>query len=207
MIMTTNQKKKMNINENRFPFKLKIDDAKQIIDVACYNWKSKLANKWGASIVLTDEIIIDEVLYNSMRNASTIKQHAILDKIFGYDFDLSHVKSFEDALAIKGESIKSFATRTQYHKPHMVAQEMLEIIISVLNDKWVVNANDDNQDKWYPSFYLPCNNINGEFSLLSCGLRKTYTDVNLLLSTKNQAICRYVATQFIHLYKDMLNVN
>lgn len=70
---------------SRFPFLLSTQNAKKIIDIACYKWQEYLANKWGPDIILKKDIIIEESLYLTMRKACTSEQHLVFDKIFGKD--------------------------------------------------------------------------------------------------------------------------
>ena len=65
----------------KFPFSLKVEHAKEIINVACDNWKAKLADKWAVSIVLDKEINVDKVFYDQMRTACTKEQHILFDNI------------------------------------------------------------------------------------------------------------------------------
>ena len=59
--------------------------AKKIIKIACPEWQLELMDKWGASIVLDKEILIEESFYKKMRKACTQEQHELFDKIFGKD--------------------------------------------------------------------------------------------------------------------------
>jgi hypothetical protein len=70
---------------SRFPFLLSTQNAKEIIDIACLSWKTSLAKRWGANIVLNQDNIIEEKDYLTMRNACTDIQNLKFDKIFGKD--------------------------------------------------------------------------------------------------------------------------
>lgn len=70
---------------SRFPFKLSPVSATEIIDIACSEWQENLANKWGPSIILNKDIIIEEEEYLTMRKACTAPQNLKFDKIFGKD--------------------------------------------------------------------------------------------------------------------------
>jgi len=69
----------------RFPFTLSPLNAQKIIIIACDNWKEKLAECWSKSIVLNQNILIDEQFYKEMRNVCTTRQHELFDEIFGKD--------------------------------------------------------------------------------------------------------------------------
>lgn len=65
--------------------RLEAKDAQRIINIACDTWKSKLANKWGATIALGEYLEVKDDFYKSMREACTPDQHKLFDEIFGKD--------------------------------------------------------------------------------------------------------------------------
>ncbi len=73
------------LKPSRFPFKLSSKDAKEIIDIACDNWKPLLAEKFAINIVLNQNSIIEEEFYQKMRKACTDTQNLKFDEIFGKD--------------------------------------------------------------------------------------------------------------------------
>lgn len=87
--ITFEQFKKYVLKENnmntRFPFYLSSRHAQQIIDIACNNWKTKLAHMWGFNIALNVETVISEEFYKEMRKACTTEQNKLFDTIFGKD--------------------------------------------------------------------------------------------------------------------------
>ena len=70
---------------SRFPFHLSPTKAKEIIDIACDNWKPLLAEKFAINIVLNQNSIIEEEFYQKMRKACTDTQNLKFDEIFGKD--------------------------------------------------------------------------------------------------------------------------
>ena len=70
---------------SRFPFHLSPTKAKEIIDIACDNWKPLLAEKFAINIVLNQDSIIEESFYKEMRKACTDTQNLKFDEIFGKD--------------------------------------------------------------------------------------------------------------------------
>ena len=60
-------------------------NAQRIINVACENWKQKLAANWGFNIALSKDIEILEDFYQEMRKACTDSQNVLFDEIFGKD--------------------------------------------------------------------------------------------------------------------------
>lgn len=71
--------------DKRFPFYLNPDDAQKIVDIACKEWKAKLAAMWANHIVLSKQLEITETFYKEMRKACTSEQHKLFDTIFGKD--------------------------------------------------------------------------------------------------------------------------
>lgn len=71
---------------NRFPFKLSYENQKDIIKIACSNWKNELAEKWGVTIALELPTEVTEEFYLKMRKACTSEQNQLFDKIFGKDW-------------------------------------------------------------------------------------------------------------------------
>ena len=61
------------------------EDATRIINMACWSWKPKLADKWAKHIILDMNIKIDEEFYKEMRSACTTEQNELFDEIFGKD--------------------------------------------------------------------------------------------------------------------------
>ena len=84
--------KKEEMNKVRI---LSAQNAQKIINCACPLWKKSLAEKWGAKIVLGEEIEVAENDYKIMRNACTLEQHKIFDEIFGKDVKEIDLRSFK----------------------------------------------------------------------------------------------------------------
>ncbi len=84
----------INFLNNKYPMGttnvriLKPQGGQRIINSACNNWKSELAENWGQAIVLGKDIEVSEEYYKKMRGACTAEQHKIFDEEFGptYNF-------------------------------------------------------------------------------------------------------------------------
>jgi hypothetical protein len=59
------------------------NQAQEIIDIACDEWKEKLTEQWAKNIVLKKDIDVSDSSYRIMRKACTDEQHKLFDKIFG----------------------------------------------------------------------------------------------------------------------------
>lgn len=62
--------------------------AQSIINIACEEWKKKLAVLWAKDIVLTKNIEVSEEFYTEMRKVCTAPQNELFDEIFGNDDEL-----------------------------------------------------------------------------------------------------------------------
>jgi hypothetical protein len=62
---------------------ISFSEAQSIIDIACREWKAKLAEKWAVQIVQKNDVTISDGFYKTMRNACTTDQHKLFNKIFG----------------------------------------------------------------------------------------------------------------------------
>ena len=71
--------------DNRFPFKLKTEDAQKIIDISCRSWKPTLAKEWAEDMVVKGGTTIEEGYYKQMRAACTTEQNVLFNEIFGED--------------------------------------------------------------------------------------------------------------------------
>ena len=63
--------------------KINWEQAQEIIDIACHDWKEKLTEKWAKNIVLKKDIEVSDSSYRIMRKACTEEQNKVFDKIFG----------------------------------------------------------------------------------------------------------------------------
>lgn len=73
--------------ENQTPMKkITHEQAQSIIDIACSNWKTKLANKWAVEIVKKETIEVSEEEYKEMLAACTPSQRELFKTIFPESF-------------------------------------------------------------------------------------------------------------------------
>lgn len=77
--------KNNNMKDTRFPFKLELNQAQEIINIACESWKEKLTDKWAKELILNNFVVVDEHFYETMRKDCTEEQNILFDKIFGKD--------------------------------------------------------------------------------------------------------------------------
>ncbi len=135
----------------------------------------------------------------------------LLEDLFGSDLfkpqDIcDRVKTFEDALAIRGiENLDSDTLQLLSYKGSnnymlgALALIKLEIIIEVLNEKWIPNWQDHNEAKWHVWSRF------GSLGWSSNGYDNCHagSDVGSRLTLRNKKLTEYVGTQFAPLYNQL----
>ncbi len=139
--------------------------------------------------------------------SATKEWKTILEENFGIEFFnpktiFDKVKTFEDACNVKGINMFEWFDKYNNIPKHILAEMQLEIIIEVMNEGWTPNWKDSSEYKWYPYFDLG----GSGFSLYGCLTRNSVSGVGVRLCTKNEDLCRYIATQFIDIYKDYMTI-
>jgi len=94
--------------------------------------------------------------------------------------------------------IKDDCFSTNKHSKRALAFQNLCIVIEALNEGWVPDWGDQNQDKYYNYFRMK-----GGFSYDTVNSNSTYTVVPSALCFKSEALARYCYKQFEQLYKDL----
>jgi hypothetical protein len=177
------------VNKQVKNMKLTVTDAKRIIDLACVNWKEQLAREWGANIVLNKEIEISEEFYKTMRNACTEKQHELFDEIFGEDFDIFSVTTYEEVCRYLKESI------AYNHNNRIERTIKLDQIERFFNQGWKPDINNPNQKKWYPYFV---NTSSGDLIFSGSDCYSCFRGV--VAYYKNKEISDHVGKYFSNIY-------
>lgn len=113
--------------------------------------------------------------------------------------DFEMIRSFEDAcklLKIKPESVFCSADTSDE-----IAYKKLKVIISAINNNWIPDWNDGDQEKWWPWFNL---SSGFGFSNSYCNCDPANAGVGSRLCFESKEKSDYAAQQFIDLYKDFL---
>lgn len=101
-------------------------DFKRIYEIACTNWKTKLAEKFK-DLLIQDTVEVDEEYYKIMRAACTPEQHKLFDEIFGKDIeDKYRMKAFSTP---DNENLKAFC------KEALEYEDAIEILHGVAKNK------------------------------------------------------------------------
>jgi hypothetical protein len=126
----------------------------------------------------------------------------ILEENFGKVFFsqkiTDRVKSFEDACKELG--IQVCDVYTTYDEADEVAYKQLKTIAKALNEGWTPDWNNDNQQKWWPWFYLDRFRLDGVY------YDYTGSAVGSRLCFKSRELAEYAANQFSDLYKQFLTL-
>jgi hypothetical protein len=152
-------------------------------------------------------------LENAKKIYSTVPEFfkRILEDTFGAkQFSVNimeRIKTFEDALAESNDATKALYQSFDWSQltPDESAYRKLKIIIKAINQGWEPNWNDSNQKKWYPWFKMSSPSGFG-FSVTFYNFTHSGTYVGSRLCFESDEKCKYVATQFIDLYKQFLTI-
>jgi len=122
---------------------------------------------------------------------------------------MDRVNTFEDALKELGIEMPDMAVYQSHYTPLEKAAMhayRLMIINAALNEGWLPNWMDSNQQKWYPWFNNAIN-PSGGFSFYGCVFDDTYTHVSSRLVFKSRELAEYAGKQFIEEYNQFLSHN
>lgn len=185
--------------------KLNKENFKRIHEVACETWKPRLIDWYGSRFAVQDEIEIKGSEYTQMRNACTQEQNKLFDEIFGKETDImDKIKSVEDAikyLGEKDEEVKALNTLYGVSLPeHIVAEQEVKVFIKAINDGWVADYEDVNQDKYYPYFRKE----NGLLVYYYWHYDDSCSTVSARLSLKSSELAEYCGEQMIDRYNKFM---
>ena len=129
------------------------EKAKEIIKIACKDWRLKLLKIWANNIALDENIEISEEFYSSMRKASTLEQNCFLDTIFGKDkpvIDFDKLKT--------GSIVKIELTKQEIKFPnHLDLDEPFDIVL--LNSAYIILGSEFTQGDYEKQITLHQNGL------------------------------------------------
>jgi|ERR1035437_654335 hypothetical protein len=159
------------------------NNLKEIYDVACSSWKSKLEG-YASRNPFDSEIQLSQTEIDEMFKASGSSQIKLLKKFFSVPLDIrDKVKSFIDACNILNVDPKSVFSSTDDKID--IAFKKLIIIIKALNEGWWPNWENENEYK-----YMNYWRMKGGFSFYGTSdyFTGTYVPSALLLKDNNLAV-------------------
>ena len=113
---------------------------------------------------------------------------------------IDRIKTFEDACAVAGVDPDSYFS--VHDTEDETAFKKLKLIIKVINEDWVPDWNNTDEQKWYPWFQVASG---FGFSGSNYDCTYSFTSVGSRLCFSSEEKSDYVAKQFIDLYKQFLN--
>ena len=171
------------------------ENLKQIHNVACDGWKTKLAD-YAKRNPFQLEIELTQTEVDEMFNASDASQTKVLKKFFSRPKDIrDKVKSFLDAC-----SVLSINPNTVYSETDSIddkAFKRLKIMIKALNEGWYPNWDDENEYKYMNYFKMK-----GGFSFWDTDIYSTTTFVPSALSLKNKDLALHMIEIALEDYKE-----
>jgi hypothetical protein len=115
-------------------------------------------------------------------------------------FDFRTIKTFEDACKKLGLDPLSLPALTgEFLKPIIAAYKLM-VIYKAVNDGWVPDWGNDNQNKYYPWFWVLSSGFGFSASDFHFGYART--DVGSRLCTNTSEKARYMAEQFENEYRE-----
>lgn len=129
--------KDIGITKNEKTMKLTKKGAKEIIKVACNEWKNKLAELWGAELLLNNEVNITKNFYNKMIDASDESQKEVINKYLKFEDKIKlgdRVKVVSGGYGAYGaDSIEGFVVDKPSEENKSLGGHYEEALIFVLN--------------------------------------------------------------------------
>ncbi len=115
------------------------------------------------------------------------------------------IKTFEDALAATGESQESFDSRTVNDSPDEIAYKKIKVIANALNEGWLPDWQDSDENKYYPWFDFEDDHGSGlGLSYHDCDYGRSLSYVGSRLCFKTRGLAVYAGQQFTSIYADMM---
>ena len=156
------------------------------------------------------EITIDKEKLVQAYKAATDEQKQLLADLYGEEIfrprDITeHIKTFDDAFHALGEEhplIREFINKSYGSSPDLKAYMKLRIICAALNEGWVANYHNLEQDKWFPWFTYR----DGGFVYALAGNSASYSNAyhGVRLAYKTKELAEYAGKQFVDIYKKLL---
>jgi hypothetical protein len=134
-------------------------------------------------------------------------QNILMDN-FGNELFLTkiteRVTSYEDAYDLADSRTRQECEIFQTDTQDIVAYKKLKLIIRVINEEWIPDFTNMNQQKWYPWFKVLSSGSGFGFSFSGYGYGRSCAHVGSRLCFENKEKCNYVAEHFIELYNQFL---
>jgi len=179
-------------------------ELKQVYDLSCKDWKSKLEN-YAKADPFSETLTFTEKQIQEGISACNSEQLVTIKKIFDIRDTWEDIKTVEDACKQLGEKDKDVIQLRKLEAVDGLAEYILYnqiavVITKALNDGWIGDWNNSNEYKYYPWFYLGDN-----FHCHTYRSWDSYSDSSARLSLKSNELAIYVGKQFTEVYKKFMN--
>ena len=153
------------------------------------------------------QLQIEDSKAKSLYKIASPEFKQILEDTFGKTFFLDkitdRIKTYEDACReLRKDPIYENAFRANGFTIDEINYRKLKTITKVLNEGWIPDWANNNENKWQPYFRLS----SGGFVFDDTGYRYSYTDVGNAsrLCFKSDELATYAGQQFIDIYKGFM---
>lgn len=156
------------------------------------------------------EITIDKEKLVRAYKAATDEQKQLLTNLYGEEifrpeYITERIKTFDNAFRALGEEhplIREFIIKSYGSSPDLEAYMKLRIICAALNEGWVANYHNLEQDKWFPWFTYR----DGGFVYALAGNSASYSNAyhGVRLAYKTKELAEYAGRQFVDIYQKLL---
>ena len=170
---------------------------KEIHDIACASWKTKLTN-YAIKFPFDSEVKLEQSEIDEMYSASDSAQKSVLDKFFVRKKSIiDRIKAesaFSDAFFELG--LKESDVFSDSDDKDIKAYKKLKVIIKALNEGWYPNW-ESNEYKYY-NYWI----FRGVFCLFSCFCHLGDSYVPSALCLKSEELARHAAKVALEEYKE-----
>lgn len=150
-----------------------------------------------------------EQLINAYKEA-TEEQKQLLIHLYGEELFKSQditdcIKTFIDAsvaLGIGHPLVREFINKSYCSSPDLKAYMKLRIICTALNEGWVADYRNSNQEKWFPWFHFEDGGL-----VYACAVNAgsvSFSYIGVRLAYKTRELAEYAGKQFIKEYQNYL---
>jgi hypothetical protein len=133
----------------------------------------------------------------------------LLEESFGKETfkkqDFRDFKTFADLCHAKGTTETEFEARLNALPVSDQTKRFMriELMTEVLNQGWVPNTFDTNEEKWYPWFRVSSSGLAFTYSYFICG--HADASVGSCLCFVSEEVSNYSGTQFIKLWSEFIS--
>lgn len=164
-------------------------------------------NFFNSHIKLIQSYYIDNSKYWNTKEDNIKKSTSKLKYYVDGKLSLTYIDTFKDICYIANVSPRTFNlpidSSAQDHRIN--AYKKIELIAEVLNEGWVPNWADSNENKYYP--YFEFDSVAGRFSFYVYHFNSVLSTVGSRLVFKSQKLAEFAGKLFIDIYNEYMLFN